>query len=305
MARGKQAAALFEVIHGKNREKSKESKLDTPRWWFKSKKRDGGLSSLMEASAPRAMAAPTPRFSDAPVSVAPSPRDDGGGSPSGGLSAFKLVLPSSHTVAFGLMFMAVFGVGFVTGQRFQLHPSPVIAEESSADLLSSQARPDVLDLASASPLTPAHGNEDDGSSPAVANVAANASAFTAPKVDATAALNGRTPATSIVQDKARVIGYNYVVIQSYPNADDAMAAVEKLADNNIEATVIRGLPNWAGTKTWFSVVGTKGFDRIRNNPEFDRYIKSIDLVSAKFAGKSKFKQFAPGAYKWRGAEPAR
>jgi hypothetical protein len=298
MARGKQAAALFEVIHGKNRQKSAESKMATPKWWFKSRKRDVSVVAAPMIDSPRIEMPAQPRFSDAPAQISAAPRETDGNS--GNLSAIKLVLPSSHTVAFGLMFAAVFGVGFITGQRFRLEPLPVISDESTTEIVAGVARPEVLDIDSASPLTPAHQHQHVGATVAPTVNAA----FASPQVEPTVSLNGRTPSTTVVTDKQRIIGYNYVVIQSYPDPENAMAAVRKLAEHGVEATVIKGLPNWAGSKAWYSVVGTTGFDRIRNNPQYNLYMQSIMLVSDKFAGKSKFRKFEPSAYKWRGAEPA-
>jgi hypothetical protein len=51
----------------------------------------------------------------------------------------------------------------------------------------------------------------------------------------------------------------------------------------------------------FSVIGTKGFDRI-HSAEFEKYVAQIKQVSDEFAGKSKFKQFDPKAYKWKEAK---
>jgi hypothetical protein len=48
------------------------------------------------------------------------------------------------------------------------------------------------------------------------------------------------------------------------------------------------------------VVGTIPFERTKNNSVYDAYIKSIMDVSAKYAGKSQFKKFAPYAKKWAG-----
>lgn len=284
MAKGKSAAALFEVIHGGNREKTVDSKLATPKWWFKSRKRD------FIAAAPLEVASPEP--------IDHGSSSDGGSGSGIGLSGLKLILPSSHTVALGLMLAAVFGVGFVVGQRFHHSASPVIAEQSSEELLAGPANPDVLEVVNENPLSPIQKSD-----PSATRAIGQTASLVPSAVNAAPTLSGTLPpSTSVVQDKQRVIGYNYVIVQSYPDEASAQQAVKVLADNGINTTVVKGPPGWAAS-TWFSVVGTTGFAKIRGVDAFDRYVAKIESISAKFAGKSKFKEFAPRAYKWKTAEP--
>ena len=103
----------------------------------------------------------------------------------------------------------------------------------------------------------------------------------------------------IVDDPNRTIGLNYVVIQSfrYEQKDLADEAVKFLREGGVGATAVKDVPGWQG---WYSVVGTRGFDRTRNNPQYDAYIAQIMEVSPKFAGKSQWKRFAPQPKKWTG-----
>ena len=96
-----------------------------------------------------------------------------------------------------------------------------------------------------------------------------------------------------------MIGLNYVVIQSFRYEQKALAdeAVKFLREGGVGATAVKDLPGWVG---WYSVVGTRGFDRTRNNPQYDEYIAQIMEVSPKFAGRSQWKRFAPQPKKWTG-----
>src|SRR5690349_25114327 len=72
MAKGKHAAALFEVIHSDRRFGKKvpaADRMSTPKWWFKGKNKDRATSSM---AAPAASVAPA---ASAPVQAAPSPID--------------------------------------------------------------------------------------------------------------------------------------------------------------------------------------------------------------------------------------
>ncbi len=313
MARGKHAAALFEVINRSKPDratnksvkepKERKSKLETPRWWFKSRNGDrdtGGVGPI----APARMAMPVaPRMTESfdipttPVNHEPRPsrKDEG---------KFKLVLPSSQTISFGLMVAAIFGVGFVVGQKFQPRYSPVIAEESTADLIAGSAQPGVLELGDTpGSLTPAKSEElrpATGSNEQPSNGSNAGTAFASASVDSTALLNSHVPTTSIVEESQRVVNFNYVMIQSYPDKDDAIAAIAKLREAGLGASIVQGVSGWR--KDWYCVVGTRGFDRIRSNDKYDQYLASIGRVSDKFAGKSKWKKFDPQGYKWRGSE---
>jgi hypothetical protein len=94
----------------------------------------------------------------------------------------------------------------------------------------------------------------------------------------------------------RIIGQQYVLIQSYPDPEDANDARDALVKAGIDCTVEKGT-RWA--TRWSCVIGTRGFDHTRNNPEFKEYMKSIEDVSNSFAGQSKFRKFEPQVIGWR------
>lgn len=134
--------------------------------------------------------------------------------------------------------------------------------------------------------------------PEVMDVRNRSTPSTEPHRPPTAAEAAPTPTPAVAAAGDRVIGRNYVIIQSYQNEQAAIAARDILARHGITTTIERGLPRYAD-KSWYILVGTQGFDRLRDNPEYERYIQSIREVSAKHASDSRFKQFAPQPYSWR------
>lgn len=106
--------------------------------------------------------------------------------------------------------------------------------------------------------------------------------------------SGQTPPAL---SKQRVIGMNYVIVQTYPTLEDAKAAAEILARYNIETTIEQNLPDW-NNNNWYSVVGLKSFPRTNNAADYDEYISTLNKISKK-SSTSQFKQFQPAAYRWR------
>ena len=102
------------------------------------------------------------------------------------------------------------------------------------------------------------------------------------------------PAANVRGD--RIIGMNYVIVQSYPEESEAKAAVETLRQHGIGCTVEKGTPY---APKWFSVVGVQPFDQLTGNPQYTAYKKQIEAVSDKFASNSKFKRFEPKPFKWQ------
>ena len=102
-------------------------------------------------------------------------------------------------------------------------------------------------------------------------------------------------APGVVNGRNRKVGYQYVVIQSYPDAKLADDARKVLAENGVESTVEQNLPGWS---RWFCVLSTKGFERLSSNPEYDAYLRKIGQISKTYAKKGSFKEFAPTPVKW-------
>jgi hypothetical protein len=106
----------------------------------------------------------------------------------------------------------------------------------------------------------------------------------------------------VVDDPKRTVGLTYVVIQSYPPEERAMAeeAVKLLNGKQVLCTTETGLP-WA--PRWISVVGIKGFDRIRDSREYDQYLGRINQINDEMGGTVRFKRFDPKPFKWKEARP--
>lgn len=101
------------------------------------------------------------------------------------------------------------------------------------------------------------------------------------------------PDNALVPDKRRIIGRNYIIAQSYPDAENASKAAALLARHNIPATVeqIDAAPGW------FCVVSEIGFDRISSQDceQYQQLIKDLN-VHVKAA---RLKAFEPYLYKWK------
>jgi hypothetical protein len=107
------------------------------------------------------------------------------------------------------------------------------------------------------------------------------------------------PTALVAVPTQRQAGMNYVIIQSYPTEQQALAAVEVLASFKIGSTVEMNLPRWARPgSTLFSVVGTDGFDRLSSNPAYARYIEAVRRVSSQEFNRTLDKRLDPHAYRW-------
>lgn len=318
MAKRKRTTALFDVIHSS---RASVAAATHKRWWWPVGPRaaikpyrnlDRGLVSAsaiasVGPSAPAPAGSPTPPPPVIPPTMAPtmsaatSPPASGFGRPAplvvpspAGLSPVdvhvdhsrkRITMNFSYRSAIIVASSCVAGIvlAYIIGSHMSGGPAPVIAAgTSTAELRAGPAHPEALNVTAPSNS----GAAMNQTSPATGSPGASSlSPTTAP-----------SQLYSFI-DNPRVIGRQYVLVQSYPDRVSADAVAKMLSSNNIPCTVESNIPGWVN---WYSVVGQTGFDRIRNNIAFDHYMKSIMLRSAQFAGNSKFKRFQPIAISWKG-----
>jgi hypothetical protein len=204
---------------------------------------------------------------------------------------FHVSYTSAAVTVFAIV--VVVTMAYMIGRRFSSGPASAIAGPSSEQLRQGPARPQVLEVASPGPAAAATGAPQSGS-PAPSRPAAET------EEAITAAPQSTTPsAPNEAATGQRIIGRNYVVVQIYLDEKSATEARDVLASSGIAATIEKGLPEYASSN-WYCVVGLRGFDRIRNNPDYDRYEQAIIDAGAKFVKNPKFKKFNPQPYRWRG-----
>ncbi len=105
-----------------------------------------------------------------------------------------------------------------------------------------------------------------------------------------------TPAAAAPGKVERVVGLNYVVVQSYKDEKLAQEAAAAMRAAGLGCTVEHGLPGYSSS--WYVVVGTEGFAR-PSTPEYHAYVRKVQEIGEKFAGSSKWKRFDPNPYRWR------
>ena len=297
MAKGKHAAALFEVIHSDRRfgKKTPPSRaLATPKWWFKGRaKPDGDVAPAAAAPAPVAAPEPIEFMPSVPGTVA-RPVDVKVNSDRQEIS-FRLTY--NGAVVGGFALIVVLGLAFIIGRRLSGGPASATAAPvvSSEQIRKGKPQPGVLDLQTAARgATNSTPTEDES-----AHVLEPTPQVTPAKPGTGVTIIAQPQRTVVIDDNPnRSNGLNYVVIQSfrYEQKNLAEEAVKFLREGGVVATVEKDVPGWVG---WVSVVGTKGFDSTKS-PQYDAYIEQILAISPKFAGKSKWKQFAPTPKKWAG-----
>jgi len=310
MAKGKHAAALFEVIHSDRRfgKKTPPSRaLATPKWWFKGKSKS---NEPVSSVAPDPAAPPAAARAPEPIDFLPAvPSDVDAAAPTPGSVDVK-VNPDRQEISFrltyhgaivGLFALAVvLSLAYIVGRRMSRGPAPAVAAAASTnEIRRGKPQPGVLDLQTAARGVTSISPAEDES----ANVIDPAPARQTPSNTAQTPAAPQQPApvaAGTVNDL--VVNKQYVIMQSFPAEEKALAdeAARLLREAGIGAVVVKGVPGWPST--WYSVVGTRAFDSTRNNPQYEDYKQSIMNVSAKYAGRSKFKQFDPIVKRWSGVQ---
>jgi hypothetical protein len=298
MAKGKHAAALFEVI---NRDsglsgRGSSSNLSTPKWWFKRQRSASSAAPVVARSVPESSGEfdPTAAHFAAPASAEPAASESSGNSTmhiDRDRQLISLRVSYVSAIVSGFALIVVLLLVFVIGKRVGRSVVPA-AVVSSEDLKKYPPYPQVLDV------------RQGASRPALMAVASEPGV--AAVADTSGAEGAGTPVAAplVVHDVKRQVGLNYVVVQSYPAEKDANEARDLLIKHGVNCTVEKPPEALRLPDKWFSVIGTAGFERISTR-EWENYIASIGAVSTKFeatgktAGASKFKRFQPLGVKWR------
>lgn len=189
------------------------------------------------------------------------------------LITFRFSYTSAAIASFAVL--VVIGLAYVVGRHTSRSPS------SDDPFFSAPLRADVLEVARPGSAT-------------------NPAAETVILADPPPAPVEPSSPTPTPVATGRVIGLNYVVVQSFADEKLARDAQQMLAQAGIETTIERGLAGYAGP-TWHCVVGTRGFESAvgESHPDYARYVASIREVGRQFAARTRSKEFVPQRYKWR------
>jgi hypothetical protein len=282
MAKGKQSAALFEVIHtSKQYDRGGRSILRTPKWWFK--RRDSVVGDSSTSSAP------APAFSETPSSSNGGLATGAGGirvhiDPDGQHINARFSYTATVVVVFTVGVLIV--LAYMIGRGMNSGSTPMISTVSTEELRNQPTRPEVMKInrAASAAKVEIEPVADDGT------VAAQVTGQPAPQW-----YDPGGPTTVVVDGANRNVGLNYVIIQSYgKDRKIAEEAVKVLKENGVDCTIEEGIKGWPGA---VCVVGTRGFSGI-SSPEYKNYEKKIQAVSKIFAPKGGWKAFNPTAKRW-------
>ncbi len=268
MAKGKHAAALFEVIKGDKRlQRTSEGGaggLRTPSWWFKSRPKN-------ESAADASPAAPLP---------APAPVTRMAVNPDRQVISFTLSYTQVIVIGFAIFVAVVMAI--IIG-RHTVAPMPTLSPSDEV-IRGGPAQPSVMDVTENSQPSVPTEHVAEAAKPTGAGVP---QVWTGPKA----------PAAVVDQNARRAVGLNYIVVQGYPDEKNAQDAKAALARGGIAATVEKGLPRFRSD--WYYVVGIDGFNRVTSQ-ECQAYIRKIEHIGKQYAGQRSFKAFQPTGYKWTG-----
>ena len=199
----------------------------------------------------------------------------------------QIALRMSYSAAFIAVasVLLIVGLSLVIGQHLSRGGVPLLAQTTTAELLRNPPHPEVLDpIRRTSP-----GNR--GSSD-------NSLLHSAPPGTAEnrAGNEAHSPIPPTAGDGKRYIGLNYIVVQSYPVAEEKMAreAAAFLNNEGVKCTIETGVKGYLP----ITVVGLQGFDK-QSSQGCKEHIRRILQLNAKYTNNRRsYKALDPVAKKW-------
>jgi hypothetical protein len=340
MAKSKHATALFEVMARQRAMESRmgsssvtlvppsksgsssaagpttAASSSSPKWWFKSRTAPdvktiapGELLTPSAASTATAADTGSDEAAPAPAATAEAPAASSSSrviqpvamEVDPATQEIRLRLTYTSALIGGFAVVIALGLCILIGKSLSRGPSPALASTSTAQLKRNPPTAGVMHVQRRQPT-----QDQVNEMVEVAGAGARPvnSVSTGTQHPPQHSYNEpRPPATFFTDDPHRINGLNYAVIQSYPGKEKEMAekAAAFLTSNGIPCTVEKDLPGWRMSwKDSCILVGIRGFDKTKNNPNLEAYKKQIMQVSGKFTnGRSGFKSFDPTMYQWK------
>ena len=287
MAKGKNSAALFEVIHSSK----KPGLLRTPRWWFK------GRPSVMNEPADPGHAPDPTSAVHAPITSYEAPPSE---LPRTHVhldryrKEFTMRMRTSTALVGGFGIAVALALAYVVGQRVAGGPKSATASDITTDVIRQQpAAPNTLDVPRHAPKQTAIQKSASGTS-VVAKPPRKTDSVSPPATG-----NIFNPEPQSVPVGPRLIGKNYILVQSY--APNKLAEAQKLCDALDAAGIpcsIEKVPSgyYNPDGKWVSVITRQGF-----TGKSDRECKECEAAITEALRKSKMKQPVDGlaVFQWK------
>ena len=317
MAKRKHSTALFEVITQSTRYSRPNSRPQEPRpfspgFFANAKewvKQHSPVKVLANHPSPAPLAShevictdapPHSLTADVPAPIAPTPDayDSEQSPPEKDLYAQPVAMavdPENRQIALRMSYSAAFiavasvllivGLSLVIGQHLSRGGVPLLAQTTTAELLKNAPHPEVLEPPRRSSPNSRGNSETSLLHPAPPLNGGNQSGN-----------ESHSPSPTAAEDGKRYIGRNYIIVQSYPFAEEKMAkeAAAFLNKEGVNCTIETGVKGYLP----ITVVGLQGFDK-QSSPACKDNILRIQKISAKYTSNSRsYKAFAPVAKKW-------
>lgn len=293
MAKGKHSAALFEVIHSDKRFRNRSGEamlerggsLKTPKWWFKGRER-----AEAKRTEPAAITQPDqpeldPTAGAVNADPPPAPTSEVSLHPERNTISFRLTYTSAIIGGFTVLVIVV--MAYMIGTRGNGTPAAARAGESTATLLQQPAQTGVLNVGSE-----ASGDQTPQPHQTPIKDSGKAEATRSEQVQQP------PPPPPVVEEEGFTMGRNYVIAQAYPDEKSAKRAAQIIIDGGVDVRVVRG-PKKHANSSWYSVVGTRGFDRI-SGQDYKDYVARMIEAGAPLMKNSRFEQLKPATHKWVG-----
>jgi hypothetical protein len=297
MARSKRSTALYEVISAA-RQTPRSNRIHQASWWMRTKRwwntlrpasaapasvskesvesaspRPPVVESAVDADPTMTAASPTPPSRQVDFAVDPERRQ----------IALRMSYGTAMMAGGALVLIVLMSIAI--GRYMTRGSVPLLAQTTTEELQKGPPHREVLE-----PL-PRHVSASGDSATATPAGHVTSGAQTS------ASMTPRPPIAPTEPTK-RYIGYNYVIIQSYPPTEAKMAtdAAAFLNSHVVSCTIEQDIKGW---RNYVCVVGLDGFAK-QTSPECKAYIERIHQLSDEYVSKSSrgFKQFDPVVKKW-------
>jgi hypothetical protein len=200
----------------------------------------------------------------------------------------------------GFAVLVIVGLAYVSGRRSKAVAGP--NSRSTEEIQRGDILGKVLEIETdrVTTMDPPAAAAEDRALPEVGRPTGGGSAVVPP-----AGVAPKPPASPAKGNAAfedglpRTMSLNYVIIQSYPRREDAEAARQALDAAGIPCTVEPTPKDWSANPKLWSVIGTRGFHRIKKVAEYQAYLNAIMAVNERFAVKNKYRKFEPAPRKWQ------